>query len=537
MNKVKKIVLILFICLLNILILSFKLIYPISISLNTSVFFQIPLYFWLVIIISPFLLYAIAKTSRNKLVLIICAMFYFFIFYSFGLYFISHPTTSDIGGATMLQELLTYITHIGASEISVEGYLQFPVYFFFSKIFSSILGIAPILTLNLGFISLISLFPVFLTLFYKNRKNIANTEKYFIIPALYFTLSYYFLNDQFVPQFLALVYLIILFGCYNKYRKTENRLFFVFIVFFYTLTVFSHSFIFLFFPIAILVEYIWTEYVLRRKNVISYEMIIMLFAIPSIYSYVYLEKIRTVSIFGGSSKIFDYIFSQSTPTGSGFQIRPLYHLVPEFYDQVFTFMSKGVVAGAFIIVTIGFLFYLLEKKRITDLGIIIGTFSWFIMGFFKIVLGQRALQIAPLALSSQFKHPHKIFSYLSKIIIVFILIFPFLGVANSLINESIAGERLIQDNEENIAGKFLDNHLDNVSNILVSQNAYPTGIDPNGIHYGLKFITNISRIHLLDFIVISPKFLLGNMYYNIQLPINSEDFVIYNSRNIEIISS
>ena len=536
MKKVTKIILILFICLLNILILSFLDGYPIYISLTTATFFQIPIHFWIILIIFPFYLYGIAKTSRNKLVIIICAMFYFFIFYSYGLYFTSHPTFTDIGSTTEGLEFFTSITHIGESEIRNVAYLNFPVFFVFSKIFSNILGIAPVLTINLGFMSMITIFPIFLTFFYENQGSYKNIEKYFIIPALFLTLSYYFLNDQFVPQFIAFVYLVIVFGCYIKYKETENQLFLIFIFIFYFLTVFSHAFIFLFFLIAIIFEKIWTEYIEKEyKNIISYEMLIMLFLLPSINITVYIEELRKATIFGGSGRILGYIFSNAD---NGFQELPLYNLVPELYDQLLTFIGKGLVTSAFIIVSIGFLFYLLKKKGIFAFGIIAGSFLWFIMGFFRLVLGERALQITPLALSRHFKNSHKIFSYLSKIIIVIILISPFLTVCNTVINESISGERLVQDNEENVAGKFLDMHLkDEEYYILAAQNAYPTGINfeeeklPTSIS-----LSNYTIRNYLDFVIDSPKLKFRNIYYNITFPSSYQDYIVYNSRNVNIIS-
>ena len=537
MDKINKIALIFFIFLVNIFLLSLLQEYPISISLNNATFFQIPIIFWLVIFITPFLLFIIAKTNKNKFVLIICAMFYFFIFYSYGLYFMIHPTTSDIGGAIELQEYLPSITHIGAAEIYNIDYLQFPIFFIFSKIFSTILGISPVLTINIGFMSLITLFPVFLILYYTNRDDLTNPEKYFIIPALFLTLCYYFLNDQFVPQFLALIYLVILFGCYIKYKEWRNKLFFILVIIFYILTVFSHSFIFLFFLIAIIFEKIWMEYIEKNYNKsISYEMIIILIMIPSLYISVYIQELKAVTIFGGSSRIIGYIFS---PSGS-IQTYPLYNLVPQIYDLFISTISKFIVAGAFIIVSIGFLLYILKKKGIFDFGIIIGTAAWFIMGFFRVVLGERSLQIAPIALSSHYKHSHKIFSYLSKIIIVLILISPFFSICNTSINESIAGEGLIQDYKENIAGKFVDYHIENQSNplyILSAHNAYPLVLKNNTYSIGLiSIILNSTKPRDVDFLIESPKLIYESMYYDVILPINLNDFTIYNGKNINIIS-
>jgi hypothetical protein len=360
---------------------------------------------------------------------------------------------------------------------------------------------------------------------------------FFVIPVIYITLSYYFINDQFVPQFFGLIYLIVLFGFYNKYRETEHRLFFIFIVIFYTLTVCSHPFMFIFFIIAILVELIWTEYIYYGEKLISYEMIIVLFSIPSIYLTVYLQQLRQVSIFGGSSKIFGYIFSEPVTVENGLSTIPLYHLIPVIYDQILTNLSKLVVAGVFAVVTIGFLIFFLEKRRVIDLGIVAGSLSWFIMGFFNIVLGERALQVTPLALANHFKQTHKIFSYLSMVVLIFILIFPFLGVTNTMVNESIAGERLVQDNEENIAGRFFDDHINGPKNISAAQNAYPTGVDQNGKDNPLRIImADTNKPRALDFVILSSKYKLMSMYYNIRLKKNSLDSVLYKTQQIEIFS-
>ena len=86
---------------------------------------------------------------------------------------------------------------------------------------------------------------------------------------------------------------------------------------------------------------IWIVYIEKKyTSIITYEMIVILFLIPSVYLSVYFEEIRQVSIFGGSSKIIGYILS---PTNANVQVYPLYHLVPGFIDQIFSFLSKGIV--------------------------------------------------------------------------------------------------------------------------------------------------------------------------------------------------
>jgi hypothetical protein len=467
--------------------------------------------------------------SKNRFIPIVCSMLYYFIFYSYGFYFISHPTFSDIGSSAMSQEMLSTISHIGTP-------FEWPVHFLFSKIFSTILGISTLLTINLGFIALISIFPIFIIIFFKFKDKNKNVDLYFLIPALYLILSYYFLNDQFAPQFLALMFLIILFGVYLKFQETRSRLFFILTIVFYILTVFTHAFMYIFFLITIIFEKIWGIYIENSKisKAISLEMIILLFTIPFTYLAIYLNEFTRVSV-GESWRIFDYIYSQRTPL-NGIETQPLTHLVPDFLNDSLSLISKAFVVVAFIIVVTGFIFYYLKKKGLFDLSIIAGSFIWFILGLSKMVLGQRALQVTPLALSSYYTGSKKIFSYFSIIIIVIVIISPSIFIGNTMINESNGGERLVQDLQENIAGKFIDYHLANESYVLAAQNAYPTCIKYNSRRVGLlSIISELYQPQTIDFIIDSPKFNLRLMYLNYTLNITTQNEVIYNTNNVKII--
>jgi len=537
MDKVKKIALILLIWLLIIFFISVVQIRPISISIDAAPFFQLPIIYWLMMLASPFLLYLIAKDSKNPLVPLLCIILYYFIFYSGGLYFMSHPTISDIGSSGEYQSILSSVTHIDSKGfdskifISAARYFQWPVFFIFSKVFTSILGIGPILTLNLGFFSILLILPVLLSLYYKKTKNIENDTVYFILPALYLTLSWHFINDQFVPQFLALIYLFVLFGCYLKYANEKNPLFLLLIVIFYALAVFTHSFIFIFFLVAIVFEMFWSEYVeMKRSKVISYGLVIIFFAMLFPYMGMF-YSMATTAIGGESWRIVQNIFSQGTSSGGGIPVHNLYNLVPRIYDLFASSITKVLMAVTLSSVAIGAIFYLLKKRVSFDINILIGSASWFVLGLSNLVLGQRALQVAALPLARYFRHHHKLFSYISKGVVVAILISPSLFVANDMINSSIQGDRLIQDLNENIAGRFMDNHLTNKSIVLCAQNPYPTGY-PSGFRrtggsgYGLEK-ANI----ILNSVKLRKRF----MYLNISLPGGPYDSVVYDSRDIEIV--
>lgn len=538
MKKTEKIALVILIWLLTIFFISVVQSSPITGSLTTASLFQIPVIFWLVVSISPFLLYIIAKDSKNPMVPLLCVILYYFLFYSIGLYFMSHPEITDIQSSARLQEILLSITHIGPQEINIEPYFKWPVYFIFSKIFTNILGIGPIQTINLGFFSLLLIMPILLSLFYKRTNSAENTTVYFIFPALYLTLSWYFINDQFVPQFLALIYLFILFGCYLKYQSRKNPLFLLLMVIFYALIVFTHAFIFMFFLVAIIFEIYWSEYIeMKKVKSISYGLLIIFSAMlyPYIGTYFLLA---TISPGGESWRFFQRLFSQRGSVEVGYQLQKLYHLVPMIYDQLMSSIVKVVLAVVLFTVVIGLLFYMSKKRRLFDLSILIGSASWFVLGLSNLVLGQRAIQVAALPLARHFKYPHKLFSYLSKVVVVVILIAPSLFIANSMINSSIGGGDLMQNREENVAGRFMDKHIiDNESQVLCAQNPYPTGYPSEFRRRGPVYILEYGYgWEIFDFVLYSPKLQKKFMSLDISLPKDLYDSVVYNNKDIEIIS-
>jgi len=543
-KKIKKIALISLIWLLTIYFISVVQSPTIYVSSTSSSFSQIPMIFWIVALISPFLLYIIAKDSENPLVSVLCVVLYFFIFYSSGLYFMTRPI-SDIQDSTRFQEILSSITHVGSREIDYERYIttaryfQWPVYFIFSKIFNSVLGIGAILTLNLGFFSLLLVLPFVLPLFYGGTSNVKKFSVYFILPALYLTLGWHFINSQFVPQFLGLVYLFILFGCYLKYMNGKNPLYLLLIVIFYAMTVFTHPFMHMFFLVAMIFEFYWPEYVeMKRAKFVTYGMVIIFFAIMFPYFDVYYSMAATTS--GGASwKIFESFLSQGGTGGTGHQVHILYHLVPMIYDQVTSSVTKVLMVAAFSIIIGGFILYILKRRKLFDfkkrvlfdISILIGSASWFVLGLANLVLGQRALQVASLPLAKYFKSRNRIFSLVSKILIVVIILAPASFMATDMINLSIEGSRLIQDYEENIAGRFIDKHVTNVSIVMTAQNAYPTGY-PSGF---IEFTGSWENLNEVDVILDSPKLRNNLMYFNMSLPRSQYDIVVYDNKDIELI--
>ena len=535
MKNVKKIALILLIWLLAIFFISVVQTSPINISLTTASFFQVPVIFWLVMLVSPLLLYIIAKNSKNPLVPLLCVTLYFFIFYFYGLYFMSHPTSTDIQNSVRFQDMLLTITHIGPKEISIENYFNFPIYFIFSKIFASISGIGPIHTTNLGFFSLLLTLPVLLSLFYRRNHNVENTSIYFITPALYITLSWHFINDQFVPQFLGLVYLFILFGFYVKYRKGKNPLFILLMVIFYALAVFTHPFMHIFFLVFVIFDKSLSKFFkVKKQKTVSFGVIISFFAIIVSYFGVYYVMLSRPT--SETWLVFQRIVSERSSIGGGYKAHPLFHLVPRIYDQVLSPITKYVMVAAIFIVAIGFLFYFFKKRKLFDLSVLISSASWFVLGFTNLVMGQRALQVAMLPLARHFKYHHKLLTYFSKIVVVIILIAPSLFVANHMINMSIDGDKYIQDPEENLLGRFTSKHITNETIILHALNPYPVRYPSESRKYKVEFKGPYGyEWEMIDIVLDSPKLQKQFMYMNITLPRDFYDSVVYDNKDIEMI--
>ena len=273
---------------------------------------------------------------------------------------------------------------------------------------------------------------------------------------------------------------------------------------------------------------------MRKTKFITYGLVIILFAILFPYLDVYYNMATSAS--GGESwRIFQDLFSQSSSSGVGLQFQFLYHLVPAIYDQFASSITKVMMGAVFSIVVIGFFLYIFKRRKLFnfkrrdlfDISILIGSGSWFLLGLAKLVLGQRALQVAALPLARYFKNPHKLFSHIPKVIVIIILIAPSLFVANDMINSSIQGERLIQDLEENIAGRFMDKHVTNESLILCAQNPYPTGY-PSGFR-------KAKTLEMVDIILNSAKLQKSYMFSNIILPGGSYDSIVYDNKDIEIV--
>ncbi|MCK5773235.1 MAG: hypothetical protein KAH57_05555, partial [Thermoplasmata archaeon] len=183
---------------------------PLVASTSVSLVEQVPILFWVLIMALSILVTYISIYSKSRGVNVLMATIYFFIFYSFNLFFKIIPTQTDIGDTSFFIPYLDNATHL---DIGIYRYFEYPFFFLYSSVIKNVLGLDIYQNINYGFFSLILMIPIIMPLLI--QKEIIKGAKvvYFLAPVLYLILVFFFFNDQFVPQFYGLIFLMITIGC------------------------------------------------------------------------------------------------------------------------------------------------------------------------------------------------------------------------------------------------------------------------------------------------------------------------------------
>jgi len=503
---------------------------PIKISTEISSIFQVPLMFWLVMGISLSIIVISSFFSRSKYVNIFNSILFYFTLYSFNLFFYVIPTQSDIGSTRVVNYIFDNSVNITTSDYS---YYEFPIFFTYSKIFKVILDLDTISWTNLGFftltLSIPLIFPLIIHLKYNFKEII-----YFLAPSIYIIMSLYFINDQFMPQYLALIYLIIVIGCYIQFKDFPSIKIYSLIIFFYILCVYTHAFMFFFFFLGVLYYQIfqinWSFSFLKKINIyvnrhdtildISFDIynnfklytflllkyiilklhVIYLritnkkaykkISIPLLIIIYYIgyrtrfhqmdaefERMITIDTRGGSWYLLSYFTGNKESLGLiSFRPDPLYHLIPNMFHGFTRYSSMLILIG--LVVLIFYTIFKIKKGKIQyfDIFTSLGSFFFILIGFiFPHLLGQRSLQVTFINMS---KYSNNIFNKENKIVIILIIILiisPIIFTLNININNTIEGSKFYEDVGTVKGGQFLEiNTKENLSSFLVTdRNLFP----------------------------------------------------------------
>ncbi|MCJ7570977.1 MAG: hypothetical protein MUO82_03755 [Candidatus Thermoplasmatota archaeon] len=442
--------------------------------------------------------------SKRKIVKIICASIFPVILYVHFFYF-SYIPTQDSGSAKAMFEIFHYT---GINPV-VEPYFHYPIFFTLNEVASQILGfnannLAIIFFTLFGF-----LIALYIYLFIsKTIENDTHQIAFLAIP-IYFIATYTYLNYQWIPQTLALVFfLMLLILLFNK-KKPEYKFLSIII---FTILVFTHLFI----PVIYLI--FLGIYAIKKKEFRNSFLLMgcIYTTVLIYYTTFYLPTIIEAfkeSIYGfGKEYAINISRSLLEPKG--------------ILSQIISMVNRTIIPLTWIVLSIGSFIWFI-KRKISLPAIALGITAGFYLGIgmFYSILGTRALQILciPLLIGigffiSKWKKP-------TLLLVTIIIILSIFGPMRSSYDEY-----QFQLNEEENACNFLAN------TIPVEKS---TKIAMGGIHFGYftkKFIfINVDKNDYNNSWALAPR---TSEFYNVfNGSMKENEYILYNPNlHKEIIS-
>lgn len=430
------------------LFLSWYFTYPIHMTpYNEIIFSQFSLLIWPGLLFSLTGLFLTGYYVKRNSVKAICASLFPLIIYSYSFFFSSLPTSDTSNVKSMFE-----IFHLVGINSSVVPYFQYPTYFTLNEIMSQISGIdgncIPILFYALYGILLGLYLYMFL---FKETKN--NLNQVAILGVfLYFTVSFSYLNYQWVPQTLALVFCFLLFITFTRHELEYKLINFII----FTALVFTHAFL----PLIFLLVY--GLYSFKKKEHIKMFILMscLYFTVLIFYTTYYFPQIIaafTEALYGFGE--YTNTISRSLKETTG------------FVDQFISLVNRIRIPLTLLVISIGFLIGLI-KKKISYTLIVLGIASGFYLsiGMVFSVLGLRALQFLIVALVVGIGF---FIIKWKKITVTFVFILILLSVFGPL--RATYDQYLFQTNEETHACDFM------AATMTLQQ---PKTIAIGGIDYG-----------------------------------------------------
>lgn len=436
------------------ILISWHFSYPIQISdVNTITFFQFSFFLWPGISISIIGLFLLAYFSKNKIFGAFCCSLFAILLAITG-FFYSYSASSDCGAA---RAMFQAFQNTGI-EPQIIPYFEFPTYFSLNEIIHQTIGfnekgIAFISTILYGI-----LLGLFLFLFFFNLKK----QQYpkllpFLLVIIYFIGMFSFLNYQWVPQTLALVYffLLIFISTYLLSDPLKIQWKFMLILIFISL-VFTHAII----PVLFLS--VFGIITLKRRflsqifiAITSIYLLVTLYYV-TVHLNLYIITFRQ-SIKGFGEEYVDVVSSSFKEPGG-------------IVDQLISISNRIRVPLVWIISSIGTLILFLRKEiKLFLIALGLSGVIYLAIGIFYSILGLRAAQIMFIPMTIGFMF----FVYKWKkptiVLVVIILILAVFGPMRTAYDNT-----QFQLDEEANACNFLANNIINktVSNVAVGQVNY-----------------------------------------------------------------
>lgn len=383
---------------------------------------------WPGIIISLIGLLITGYYSKRKSVKAICASFFPIILYIYAFNF-SYICSADSAGTKAIFEVF----HYEGPNPTFVPYFQYPIKFFLDEITGQTLGIH-INSIAVIFFALFGiLLGLYLFLFLFKIKNISSKVALIGVP-LYFTTIFSYLNYQWVPQTIALVFIFLLLVLFDK----EGAHYKLLSIILFTAAVFTHAFI----PLLFLLFFGF--YVIKHQE---FKKIFLLMVCIYISVFVYYTTLYfPIVVEAFKESVYGFGEDYAMTVTKSFR-------EPEsLMSQIISFINRIRIPIALFVITIGFLIEFI-KKRVSFNVIALGITGGFYVGIGLLydVLGLRALQIlfVPLVIGIGF-----FITKWKKPTLAFICILLILSIAGPM--------RTVYDHQQ-----YLTEEEENANNFLV----------------------------------------------------------------------
>ncbi|WP_255196460.1 hypothetical protein [Halorarius litoreus] len=484
--------------------------------------------YWLLLVTAIASAVALAYYGSSVISSFVATLVFYFTLTSYQILYFG-GFGGDSTGEIIDISLMSRFVHLNPDLLPNFGYLNWPAHYFYALSISRIYSIENIInTTEIGHLTYFLLLLVAVWLF---AYRLGNGFLAFVASSSYLIISLVPLNNQFVPQLLALGLLFVLVYLMNRdgrqWRLLEG-------VFFVTL-VLTHPVFPVFYLIALSLRPGITSILQTYEHDESFSTVIGTLRHPllllkrlvspaawlsngrTFYLWitglwiVYFLKnspTRVISFVTGSSEIggnpFVRIFGSLLPINDSLdgggeaevQSNYLYELVPELVDAAVTRGSRIVVVSVFVLLVVSFLFSDIKKpvtatKSIGEYRIELIIASGLILVFTAVVestYGFRVLQVAFFPMMVFFYGLRTRRDLVVKVLICLALLSPVL-LANIYVNSTLVAGGNTMSYDETKAGQTVGDHYDAPESVIVPPHTpYPIGHRTTPAALDIRFV-------------------------------------------------
>jgi len=430
-NKTK-ILLLPFLIGLGLVIYSWFLTYPLSITnASDNIFNHVSIFYWIGLPLLMASMLLMAATTKNVYLKWVLSTGIVLAFYSLSYFFGLLPGV-DTQYFRGLSEYFFKTNSLDASQLN-HDYYQWPAFFILAKVVTSISGLSLedfqfLLFTVIGFLLSTGIYV------YASRKY-----KYggFLAVVTFFLSIYYFFNYQGVPFSLALGLLFVMLMLDTRQKSASST---ITLLLLYTGLLFMHLFVPVFFIIYLLLRgfldksrYYWSLFLITLNSYVLYSITMAKFTIAQIFALL----IAMPTTYGDMIKI---------------TIQPV--LAP--FDVTAQLFSRTVTIGFILLGVVCFTFMFIKRKLSTqDKALLITGIFYSGLGVVLNTLGWRAISIVfiPVCLSAAYMFESKFRRYSVFAILVLVILSVFIPI-----HQSFSGNDQFQTREDYVAENFLLTH-------------------------------------------------------------------------------